>query len=361
MNVFAVYGTRPELIKMAPLIIELKKNKDLNLFIVNTGQHREMLTPLEEIFQIKADMSLDIMSSGQTVSSVVAKVIQAMEVEFKMHKADLVFIQGDTATVLATAMAAYFSGVKIAHVEAGLRSFDLDHPFPEEFNRKTVSIVADYNFVPTPLSAQNLVNEGISKDKIFTVGNTVIDALKLIQPKLKQTLKSNKTILVTAHRRENQGEGIKNICEAVLSLLKLDSEIHFIWPVHPNPKVKEYVYLTLENQDRVKLCEPMDYIDLLSTINNSTLIWTDSGGIQEECPSFRKPLLILRKVTERPEIISAGFGVLVGTSTKEIIKQTNRIINDSEKYHQMISGKNPFGDGTTSKKILEVIFNTQHA
>lgn len=361
MNVFAVYGTRPELIKMAPLIIELKKNKDLNLFVVNTGQHREMLTPLEEIFKIKADISLGVMSSGQTVSTVVSKVIQAMEAEFRKQKADLVFVQGDTATVLATAMAAYLSRVKIAHVEAGLRSFNLNHPFPEEFNRKTVSIIADYNFVPTQVSAQNLLNEGVPNNKIFVVGNTVIDALKLIQPFLKKSLEAKKTILVTAHRRENHGEGIKNICEAVLNLLQLDSEIHFVWPVHPNPEVKEYVYKTLGNQDRVQLCEPMDYIELLSSINSSTLIWTDSGGIQEECPSFRKPLLILRDVTERPEVISAGFGVLVGTTAKEIVKQTKLILNDPEKYKQMISGKNPFGDGTTSKKILEVIFNAKHA
>lgn len=361
MNVFAVYGTRPELIKMAPLIIELKKNKDLNLFVVNTGQHREMLTPLEEIFKIKADISLDVMSKGQSVSTVVSKVIQAMEAEFKKHKADLVFVQGDTATVLATAMAAYFSRVKIAHVEAGLRSFDLNHPFPEEFNRKTVSIIADYNFVPTHVSAQNLLNEGVPNNKIFIVGNTVIDALKLIQPLLKKSLEAKKTILVTAHRRENHGEGIRNICEAVLSLLKRDSELHFIWPVHPNPKVKEYVYQALGNQERVQLCEPMDYVELLSTIINSTLIWTDSGGIQEECPSFKKPVIILREVTERPEIISSGFGVLVGTSSEKILSQTNHIINDPTIYHQMTSGDNPFGDGIASKKILNVIFDRKNA
>lgn len=357
MNVFAVYGTRPELIKMAPLIIELRKIDKINLLVVNTGQHREMLVPLEELFQIKADISLDIMTEGQSVSTVVSKVMQSMETAFKRHKADLVFVQGDTATVLATAMAAYFSAVKIAHVEAGLRSFDLNHPFPEEFNRRTVSIVADYNFAPTTLSAQNLIDEGVLKEKVFSVGNTVIDALKIIQPKLEKLNREKKTILITAHRRENHGEGIKNICEAVKILLEQDQELHFIWPVHPNPNVKDYVYQTLGNKDRVQLTEPLDYIDLLTNIQNSTLIWTDSGGIQEETPSFRKPVLILREVTERPEIISSGFGVLVGTDCDEIVRQTVAILSDQNKYQQMISGENPFGDGTASKQILTTIFN----
>lgn len=357
MNVFAVYGTRPELIKMAPLILELRKEKNIKLFVVNTGQHREMLVSLEKLFQIHPDISLDVMSEGQTVSTVVSKVIMAMEASFKEHKADLVFVQGDTATVLATAMAAYFSKVKIAHVEAGLRSFDLDHPFPEEFNRRTVSIIADYNFVPTQISAQNLIDEGVEIDKIFKVGNTVIDALKLIQPKLNRSLKSNKTILVTAHRRENHGKGIEDICDAVIQLLKKDETLHFVWPVHPNPKVKAYVHQTLGSMDRVLLTDPMNYIELLTEIQNSTLIWTDSGGIQEEAPSFRKPILILREVTERPEILNSGFGILVGTSSSEIVEQTNLILNDPKKYQDMTSGINPFGDGTASKQILEIIFN----
>jgi len=357
MNVFAVYGTRPELIKMAPLILELKKEKSIQLFVVNTGQHREMLVSLEKLFQIQPDISLDVMSEGQTVSTVVSKVIKAMEAKFKKYRADLVFVQGDTATVLATAMAAYFSGVKIAHVEAGLRSFDLDHPFPEEFNRRTVSIIADYNFVPTQLSAQNLINEGVAIDKIFKVGNTVIDALKLIQPKLNRSANPNRTILVTAHRRENHGKGIEHICDAVIQLLKQDQTLHFVWPVHPNPKVKNYVYQTLGDFDRVRLTEPMDYIELLTEIQNATLIWTDSGGIQEETPSFKKPVLILREVTERPEILNSGFGILVGTSSSEIVSQTNSILNDSNKYQEMTSGKNPFGDGTASKQILATIFN----
>ena len=241
MNIVVVYGTRPELIKVAPLILKLREHSEINLKVISTGQRREMLVVLENIFEVKPDVSLDLMTENQTVSGVVSKVMKTLEAELKEFKTDLVFVQGDTATVLATAMTAYFSRIKIAHIEAGLRSHNLDHPFPEEFNRKTVSIIADYNFAPTKLSANNLKKEGVAGDKIFITGNTVIDALQLLLPKLETKQVEEKTILVTAHRRENHGEGIDSICEAIKKLMEADDEVKFIWPLHPNPNVGEVV------------------------------------------------------------------------------------------------------------------------
>lgn len=353
MKISIVYGTRPELIKLAPLIIALKKEKWVELTIINTGQHKEMLVSLEKLFQVYPDISLNVMTDNQNVSQVVSKVIAQMDRLIDKNKPDLVFVQGDTATVLATAIACFYSKVKIAHVEAGLRSFDLQHPFPEEFNRRTVSLFADYNFAPTQTSANNLLKEGVNKNKILVTGNTVIDSLQIIKRKLKPRKNDKKTILVTAHRRENHKKGIENICSAIIELLQQNNKVEFIWPIHPNPNVKEIVEKRLSNVPGVTLCAPMDYLELLDTISNSFLIWTDSGGIQEEVPSFGKPVLILREVTERPEVVSSGFGLLVGTSKSKIVSSTIELLTNSEKYTKMISGKNPFGDGNASKRIIE--------
>jgi UDP-N-acetylglucosamine 2-epimerase (non-hydrolysing) len=356
-NVLVVYGTRPELIKLAPLIIHLRDKAGINLTTVSTGQHKEMLFSLEELFGIKPDVSLEVMTDNQTVNQVVSKVISEMEYVFKERETDLVFVQGDTATVLATAMAAYFRRIKIAHVEAGLRSFDLDHPFPEEFNRRTVSIIADYNFAPTALSAQNLKNEGVSESKILITGNTVIDALQMILPKLEENRTPKLKILVTAHRRENHGEGIRSICIAIKELLKKNQEVEFVWPVHPNPNVKEVVLDLLATTDRVTLIEPLGYIDLLREMKSADLVWTDSGGIQEETPTLKKPVLILREVTERPEVVNAGFGFLVGTDVDKIVSKSMQLLENKDYYQKSISGDNPFGSGNACEKIANFVFN----
>lgn len=353
MKIYIVYGTRPELIKLAPLIIKLRKIQNVQLTTISTGQHKEMLKSLENIFDIKPDISLDVMTDNQSVNQVISKVMDKMDKILSEDPPHLVFVQGDTATVLATGMACYFSRIKLAHVEAGLRSFNLDHPFPEEFNRRTVSIFADYNFAPTQTSAENLLNEGVDMHKVIVTGNTVIDALQLIGNKLPEQFSTKKSILVTAHRRENHGEGIDNICEAIIELHNKRKDIEFIWPVHPNPNVKEVVDNKLKDLERVRLLEPVDYISLLTMIKNAHIIWTDSGGIQEEAPSFKKPVLILREVTERPEVVSAGFGVLVGTSKNTICSKTEELLDMQSLYNEMVSGENPFGDGDAADKIIK--------
>lgn len=355
MKIFVVYGTRPELIKVAPLILKLRAIGNAELTVVSTGQHKEMLNSLESLFEISPDVSLDLMTTNQTVNSVVSKVIGSVDELIQKNRPDLVFVQGDTATVLGTAMACYYAKVKVAHIEAGLRSFDLNHPFPEEFNRKVVSIFADYNFAPTQLSADNLLNEGVDKCKVFVTGNTVIDALKILSQKsdLKSSVK--KIILVTAHRRENHGEGMIHICNAIKALLTLRSDVEFIWPLHPNPNVKDAVLSQMKGLEGISFTEPMDYVTLISTMKSAYLIWTDSGGIQEEAPSFRKPLLVLREVTERPEVISSGFGELTGTNSDKIIAATLRLLDDEVYYTERVSGQNPFGDGDACDKILSIL------
>ena len=359
-SILAVYGTRPELIKMAPLILSLKKKGEA-VKVLNTGQHRDMLIELEHLFGVFPDFSFDVMKANQDVNHVVSAIINKVSVLLKEESTRLVIVQGDTATVLAAAMAAYYSKIKIAHVEAGLRSFDMNHPFPEEFNRRVVSMIADYNFAPTEQSYQNLINEGVPSDKVFITGNTVIDALSILKGKLKKGESNKKRILVTAHRRENHEGGIRNICHAILKILEDRDDIEFIWPVHPNPNVKNKVYDLLSNQASVTLSQPLGYLELLSVMNESYLIWTDSGGIQEEAPSFKKPVLILREVTERPEVVSSGFGILVGSNTQEIIKQTLLLLDSEKEYAMRISGANPFGDGMASEKIIKIIQKSQNA
>jgi len=355
MRIFIVYGTRPELIKVAPLILKLQEIPSVALTIVSTGQHKEMLTSLEKLFGITPDVSLAIMTTNQTVNSVVSKVIAKVDELIIDRQPELVFVQGDTATVLGTAMACFYSKIKVAHIEAGLRSFDLEHPFPEEFNRKVVSIFADYNFAPTALSASNLLKEGVSEDKVFVTGNTVIDALKILSQKVVAKSQPKRTILVTAHRRENHGSGMLAICEAIKTLLSERSDLSFVWPLHPNPNVKEFVERQMAGVEGITFTPPMDYLSLIEIMKSSYLIWTDSGGIQEEAPSFKKPVIILREVTERPEVVTAGFGELTGTNTSLILESTRKLLDDELYYQSRVSGKNPFGDGDACEQIIEIL------
>lgn len=350
------YGTRPELIKLVPLIYELRKLSSITTIVVNTGQHIDMLKPLENFFEITPDFELNVMQPNQTINKTLSAVLIKIEELFLQIKPDLVFIQGDTSTVLATGMACFNMGIPVAHVEAGLRSFDLTQPFPEEFNRKVVSLFAKYNFAPTELSKNNLIAEKIVEEKIFITGNTVIDTIQIIAEKmqLSKHINPNK-ILITAHRRENHGEGMLNICKAIKEIIKLKNDVEFIWPVHSNPNVKVVVEQELKDLKQVQLLSPLDYFDLLQHMANSKIIWTDSGGIQEESPYFKKPVLILRNVTERPEVVSSGFGVLVGTNVEKIVTETTKLFTDINYYTDLTKGKNPFGDGNAAKKIIEIV------
>ena len=349
------YGTRPELIKMVPIIYALQKEQNIKTIVVSTGQHPDMLAPLEKFFEITPHYQLNVMKPNQTINRTLTSVINKIEDLFLEIKPDLVFIQGDTSTVLATGICCFNMHIKVAHIEAGLRSFNINEPFPEEFNRKTVSSFAHYNFAPTQISSNNLLAEKIEKEKVFITGNTVIDSVRIITEKLNLKSTESNKILITAHRRENHGDGIKNICNAIKKMCIKHPSIEFIWPVHPNPNVKDVVSDELQNIPQVKLVPPLDYFELLQEMANAKLIWTDSGGIQEEAPFFKKPVIILRNATERPEVVNAGFGILTGTNVEKIIVETEKIFSDEDYYKTMISGENPFGDGYSSEKIISLV------
>jgi UDP-N-acetylglucosamine 2-epimerase (non-hydrolysing) len=359
LKILLAYGTRPELIKLAPLIFELKRRKDAKLLILNTGQHKEMVNDLEKLFCIKPDIQFNVMTHNQGLNSLLSGIIKKTTFVFDKFKPDVVIIQGDTTTVLSIGIAAFYANIKVAHVEAGLRSYDVYNPYPEEFNRRVISLFAKYNFVPTKSALQNLLKENVKPGTVFVTGNTIVDALYLVSKKIneKHTSSGKRQILITAHRRENHGKGLKNICKAVKTILKTHTDVKFIWPVHPNPNVESIVRNELGHVKDVYLCKPLNYPELIKEIRDSYLIWTDSGGIQEEAPSLKKPVLILRTVTERPEVISSGFGKLVGTNAAEIVKFSNELLLNPKLYNKMISGKNPFGDGKASKRIADILLN----
>jgi UDP-N-acetylglucosamine 2-epimerase (non-hydrolysing) len=284
------------------------------------------------------------------------EIIAKTDLFFNEHKIDAAIVQGDTTTVLGVATAAFYSQIKVLHVEAGLRSHDINSPFPEEFNRRAVSLIAYAHFSPTQIASNNLHNENPEIKNVFITGNTVIDTLKEVRKVLPISVNSTKKkILITAHRRENHGAGIQNICSAILKLNKLRDDIEFHWVAHPNPNVIRPVRENLLNQNNIRITEPLSYLELLNAINNSYLVWTDSGGIQEECPEFKKPLLILRTETERPEIINCGLGVLVGTDIDLIINETIKLLDNHVLYGQKQLIKNPFGDGNASKLIVDAM------
>lgn len=359
MKIAVIYGTRPEAIKLAPVILEIQSRPEIDLYIINSGQHSEMTKEVEDIFSFSPDYNLEIMQKNQSLNHIVSSVLDRLDKLFDAIEPDLVIVQGDTSTVLSTGITCFHKKISIAHVEAGLRSNNLEHPFPEEFNRKVLSIIAKYNFAPTILAKENLINEGVPEDNIFITGNTVVDAVHLISSKLRGRTVGNKSnskkILITAHRRENHGHGISCICNAVKTLINNRKDVEFIWPVHPNPNVHTFVHEELQKVERVHLLPPLSYLELSEELRDCFLIWTDSGGIQEEAPSYKKPVLILRNVTERPEVVTSGFGILTDTNVEKIIKMTNQIIDDEKFYNNMISNDNPFGDGSTANRIVEHI------
>lgn len=366
-----IFGTRPELIKLAPVILKARKDQRFEVNVVFTGQHLDLVYDAINFFQIEIDHHLQVMQAGKSLNVLLSKALFELDqIYTQMSKCDVIVVQGDTTTVLAGALVAFNLNIRLAHVEAGLRSFDLLHPFPEEGNRQLVSRLARWHFAPTALSAQHLLRENVPKADVFITGNTVVDAIYCAQnmmrissqqpaqrlARLGLTLQATeKLVLITAHRRENFGLGIQHICKAVHELCQHYPELHFAWPVHLNPQVYTVVYQEFAHHPQVHLLKPLDYPDLLAVLQASYLIMTDSGGIQEESPTYQKPVLILRDVTERPEVVDAGCGILVGTDPDKIRKEFSQLMDDSAYYRQHAEVENPFGDGHASERILNQI------
>ena len=360
IKVMTVFGTRPEAIKMAPLVKELKSRKEIECIVCVTAQHRQMLDQVLEVFDIKPDYDLNIMSQGQTLSDITSKALKGLEQVIQEVKPNIVLVHGDTTTTFAGALAAYYNQVDIGHVEAGLRTWNKYSPYPEEMNRQMVGVMADIHFAPTQNSKNNLLKEGKNPKSIYVTGNTAIDALSTTikedyaHPAFKW-LGNDKLILITAHRRENLGEPMRHMFKAIKKIVDEFQGIKAIYPVHLNPKVREIADEILGNNEKIKLIEPLEVIDFHNFMNKAYLILTDSGGIQEEAPGLGKPVLVLRDTTERPEGIEAGTLKLAGTEEETIYKLTKELLSNKETYEKMSKAVNPYGDGTASKKITDAI------
>ena len=364
-KIAVLYGTRPEFVKLAPILDAVSKHDKFELISISTGQHAEMLTQMEDQFQIFPKVSLNIFKPGQTLSEIVEKTLAGLEVFFEANKPDLFIVQGDTTSAMAGALAAFYRGIPVVHVEAGLRSFDLANPFPEEANRKVISQLASLHLAPTPLAGQNLKAEGINPSSIYVTGNTVIDALAMsskwdvsfTDARVRQVLSdSSPFILITTHRRENIGEGMASICEAISRLAEAFPNFNFLFPMHKNPAVRAAM-ASLNDHKNVILCEPLSYAEFVKAMSSAFMVVTDSGGVQEEAPAFKVPVLVLRDTTERPEAIDAGVARLIGTNSETIISQVTNLINNSSEYIQMASGASPYGDGHAAKRTVNIIDN----
>ena len=361
IKVMSVFGTRPEAIKMAPLVQELERRDEIESIVCVTAQHREMLDQVLETFNIKPNYDLNIMKQGQTLGDITTRALNGLEEVIKESKPDIVLVHGDTTTTFAGALAAFYNQVAIGHVEAGLRTNDKYSPFPEEMNRQMVDCMTDMYFAPTELSKKNLLDENISEDKIYVTGNTAIDAMKTTvkedyhHEELNWIKENEKLILLTAHRRENLGEPMRHIFTAIRKLVDEFSDVKVIYPIHLNPKVREVANKILNGCDRVKLIEPLEVFDFHNFINKSYMILSDSGGIQEEAPSLGKPVLVLRDTTERPEGIEAGTLKLVGTDEDVIYNEAKKLLLDSSEYDKMSKASNPYGDGLASQRIVDAI------
>lgn len=364
-KILFVFGTRPEAIKMAPLVLKLKEEKQFETKVCVTGQHREMLDQVLKLFDLIPDYDLNLMRVGQTLSDITTGVLNGLEEIFKSWNPDLILVHGDTATTFAASLASYYHKIKIGHVEAGLRTGNIYSPWPEEANRKLTGVLANYHFAPTQSAYNNLVRENIDKKNIIITGNTVIDALLSVKRKLDNDCsydskfsfidKNKKMILVTGHRRENFGQGFLDICKALAEISKNNEDVQIVYPVHLNPNVQKPVYDLLGNIKNIYLIEPQDYLPFVYLMNKSYLILTDSGGIQEEAPSLGKPVLVMRDTTERPEAVEAGTVKLVGTNSKNIERYINILLNDDIEYKKMSEAHNPYGDGAASDKIIQFL------
>jgi len=363
-KIITIFGTRPEAIKMAPLVKELEKRKEIESKVCVTAQHRQMLDQVLEYFEIKPDYDLNIMKSKQTLTGITNRVLEGLEEVFREEHPDMILVHGDTTTTFAGALAAFYQQIKVGHVEAGLRTFDKYFPFPEEMNRKLTGALADLNFAPTKGSKENLLREGVSEDIIYVTGNTVIDAMLhtvkenyvFEQEELdKIDYKNKKVIMITAHRRENWGEGIDNICTALNRIVEENENVELVYLVHLNPIVKDVVFEKLGGNPRIHLLPPQDTQETHNLMNKCFMVMTDSGGLQEEAPHLGKPVLVLRDVTERPEAVKYGTVKLVGTNVEKIVSEANKLINDSKAYENMSKAINPYGDGKASERIADAI------
>lgn len=372
-KVLLVFGTRPEAIKMAPLCRAFDKEIDFEAVVCVTAQHREMLDQVLTIFELVPDIDLNIMKQGQDLYDVTNRVLISMRDVLSAEKPDIVLVHGDTTTTLATSIAAFYAGIPVGHVEAGLRTYDVSAPFPEEFNRQATGLVAAFHFCPTERSRINLLNENKTEQNIYVTGNTVIDSLhwvlhkienetqtrRLLDEKLHKTINLNlhhqRIVLITGHRRENFGAGFRNICEAIKTTAQRNPDVHFVYPVHLNPNVLQPVNEILSELNNVHLIEPLEYLPFVYLLKHCYLVLTDSGGIQEEAPSLGKPVLVMRQVTERPEAVDAGTVKLVGSSRDAIVESIQQLLDDKKLYDRMSNAHNPYGDGQACSRIVAIL------
>jgi UDP-N-acetylglucosamine 2-epimerase (non-hydrolysing) len=364
-KVIAVLGTRPEAIKLAVVIQELRRRSEqFETAVIHTGQHRTMLDHALKYFKIKPDFDLDVMRPNQTLSSLTGRVLDTVENACQRFQPHIMLVQGDTTTAFASSLAAYYSKIAVGHIEAGLRSRDIYNPFPEEVNRRLVSVMTEIHFAPTATSRENLLAEGVPDDKIVVTGNTVVDTLRALSD-LPHSWKdtplagipedNSRLVLVTSHRRESLGADQEHMCLALKDLVQKYPDIRIIYPVHMNPNVRATVNALLSDTDRIHLTEPLDYLTFVSLLRRCFLVLTDSGGIQEEAPTFGKPVLVLRKLTERPEASQFGMAKIIGMERDAIVNETSRLLTDTEAYQDMSVGANPYGDGHGSERIAEAI------
>jgi len=364
-RVGVVFGTRPEAIKLAPVISELEKQTErFETFRISTAQHRSMLDQVMQVFGLEPDIDLDLMQPNQTLNGLTCRVLQAMDSVLEVNRLDCLMVQGDTTTAMAAALAAFYRKIPVVHVEAGLRSRDVLNPFPEEVNRRLTGVVTSLHCAPTTIARDNLLAEGVAPEQIVTTGNTVVDAVKMLVDlnMANQELPTgvpddgSRILLITSHRRESWGTELENICDAVRDVVTRFSDVRAIYPVHMNPNVRSTVMSRLGNLDRVHLIEPVDYFGFLSLLRRCYLVLTDSGGVQEEAPTFGKPVLVLRKLTERPEASLMGLARIVGTSREAIVREASDILASSVVYRIMSEGLNPYGDGRASERIAESLW-----
>lgn len=359
-TVMLVFGTRPEAIKMCPLVVELKSRENLRTLVCVTGQHRQMLDQVLRTFSVEPDYDLSIMKERQTLFDVTCNILNSIKPVLEKERPDVVLVHGDTSTTFATALACFYLQIPVGHVEAGLRTYDIFSPYPEEFNRQAVSIISQYNFAPTQMSRDNLLRAGYKEDSIFVTGNTAIDALKTTvrkdynHPEL-DWAKGSRLIMITAHRRENLGQPMHNMFRAIRRIIDEHPDVKAIYPIHMNPVVREAAQQELGDCDRIRIIEPLDVLDFHNFLARSYLIITDSGGIQEEAPSLGKPVLVMRDTTERPEGIEAGTLKLVGTDESVIYKAFKTLLEDKAEYDSMSHASNPYGDGLASVRIADIL------
>jgi UDP-N-acetylglucosamine 2-epimerase (non-hydrolysing) len=363
MKVLSIFGTRPEAIKMAPVVKEFERHSDvIESIVCVTAQHREMLNQVLSLFEIKPQIDLNLMEPNQSLASLTAKAVKNLTDVIVKVKPNVVLVQGDTTTAMLAGLTSFYQKVSVGHVEAGLRTYDRYSPFPEEINRRLISVLTTYNFAPTQTAVNALQSEGFSKESIFLTGNTVIDALFMTIKKdcelgMDFLDPSKKLILVTAHRRESFGKPFQDICNGLKEITVRNPEVEIVYPVHLNPNVRGVVYQTLSNQERFHLIEPLEYKKFVHLMNRSHIVLTDSGGIQEEAPALGKPVLVLRNKTERPEAVESGTAKLIGTDTQTIIDETERLLYDKDEYNRMSKAVSPYGDGQAAERIVGILLS----